>query len=535
MSDPALKIDVAEWVERARDDPVAYRQRQTVEITLNAIAMTAPLNAEMFLKGGILMGLAYGSPRLTADIDLTTNRPVDSNVGEMIQTSLDSAFPRAAAVLGYADLVVKTHSVKEQPKKVGFENADFPALKLKIAYAQRGTPQEKALQQGKTPGVIDVDISFNEPLTQIQVLELTGGRELRAYGLVELIAEKYRAMLQQDQRGRNRRQDVYDLDQLIAGNEIDDACREQILDVFIAKCRSRGLESTRASLDKPEIKKRSGADWQTMGLELGEVPDFEGCFVRVSKFYRNLPWGGVMSYQYEFDETESGTLELTREHYETLNKTYRQLCSELRKWNQQVVKHGASEGPYEREVRDLTTMIEWSDDRLAGFSNAIFAEQGVSIGSVRYAKAALVLLIHRRREDRVEKSRQEWPGAALRSLDEAIERIEEIVNVISQHHDASPSDVLWELIPKNPHPPPVPEAVGATGKGNHVMSDENLKKQISELREEVDSLDTEVHERLGKLVAAHEEKIKRLVERMEGAERRIETLHAEMPIIRSAS
>ena len=169
MSDPTLQIDVAKWVERAKDDPVAYRQRQTVEITLNAIAMTTPLNAKMVLKGGILMGLAYDSPRLTTDIDLTTDLSAVSNAGETIQTSLDSALPRAAAVLGYTDLVVKTHSVKEQPRKVAFENAEFPALKLKIAYAQRGTPQETALRQDKAPEVIDVDISFNEPVTQIQV------------------------------------------------------------------------------------------------------------------------------------------------------------------------------------------------------------------------------------------------------------------------------------------------------------------------------------------------------------------------------
>ena len=40
----------------------------------------------------------------------------------------------------------------------------------------------------------------------------------------------------------------------------------------------------------PEIKKRAGADWRTMELELGEVPDFEGCFTRDSEIYRNLPW-----------------------------------------------------------------------------------------------------------------------------------------------------------------------------------------------------------------------------------------------------
>ena len=244
----------------------------------------------MFLKGGILMGLAYDSPRQTTDIDMTAKLIVEHNTGDMIRTKLDAAFPRATAALGYADLVLKTHSVKRMPEKTKFEEANFPALKLKIAYARRGTKQEMRLLEGKVSEVIDLDISFNETLQQIQVLELTGGQELQAYGLVDLIAEKYRAMLQQVPRRRNRRQDVYDLDLLIEKIEIDDARREQILDVFIAKCRSRQIEPTRSSLDNPEVKSRSRAEWQTMILELGEVPDFERCFTRVSEFYRNLPW-----------------------------------------------------------------------------------------------------------------------------------------------------------------------------------------------------------------------------------------------------
>ena len=290
MPEPNLKIDVAKWVENAKADPVAYQQRQTVEIVLNAIAITTPLNAKMFLKGGILMGLAYDSPRQTTDIDMSTSFMVGSEIGDRVKTLLDSAFPRAAAALGYADLVLKTHSVKKMPKKTIFEKADFPALKLKIAYAKRGTRQEKALREGKSPGVIDLDISFNETLRQIRVLELTGGQKLRAYGLVDLIAEKYRAMLQQVPRRRNRRQDVYDLDLLIRTHEFDDILRAQILDVFIAKCRSRHIEPTRSSLDDPEVKRRSRAEWQTMELELGEVPNFESCFARVSEFYQNLPW-----------------------------------------------------------------------------------------------------------------------------------------------------------------------------------------------------------------------------------------------------
>ena len=258
MSDDAIEIDVAGWVERAKTDPTAYGQRQAAEITLNAIAMTAPLNEKLILKGGILMGLAYNSPRQTADIDLSAILVAEDNVDEMIKDLLDSAFPGAAAKLGYPDLILKVHSVKKQPKHIEIEDAEFPALKLKIAFAQRGTKQEQALREGKAPGIIDLDISFNEPLRQIQILELT---ELLAYGLVDLIAEKYRAMLQQVERNRNRRQDVYDLDRLIVEHELNAEVRVQILDVFIEKCRSRHIEPTAASLQNPEVKARSGANW----------------------------------------------------------------------------------------------------------------------------------------------------------------------------------------------------------------------------------------------------------------------------------
>ena len=289
MSETVLDIDVAGWVEKAKADPVAYRQRQAAEVTLNAIAMTAALNEKLYLKGGILMGLAYDSPRQTADIDLTAAFSVEPEIDDQIAELLNAALPRAAAKLGYADLVVKVHSVKRMPKHI-FETAEFPALKMKIAFAERGTKQEEALAAGKTPGVIDLDISFNETLRQIQVLELTGGEELQAYSLIDLMAEKFRAMLQQKERNRNRRQDVYDLDRLIAEHSFDAAFKEQLLEVFVEKCRSRHIEPGRDSLQDPEIKKRSSAEWESMELEIGELPSFDECYARVADFYFALPW-----------------------------------------------------------------------------------------------------------------------------------------------------------------------------------------------------------------------------------------------------
>ncbi|MCY4237008.1 MAG: nucleotidyl transferase AbiEii/AbiGii toxin family protein [Rhodospirillaceae bacterium] len=292
MSEPPHPVDVAAWVARAAQDPVAHRQRQAVEIILNAIAMTGPLNTELFLKGGILLGLAYGSPRQTTDIDLTAGSTADGDIDDRIGTLLNSAFPRTAASLGYADLVLRTQSAKGRPNHI-FPEAEFPALKLTIAYARRGTNEERALNEGTASTVINVDISFNEPLNHVQVLELTGGQELYAYGVIDLVAEKYRALLQQIPRNRYRRQDVYDLDILLPGIHSEEISPANILDALLEKCSARHIEPNHRSLDNAEIKNRASRDWNTMDLELDDLPEFEVCYERVATFYRSLPWDGA--------------------------------------------------------------------------------------------------------------------------------------------------------------------------------------------------------------------------------------------------
>ncbi|MBX3490393.1 nucleotidyl transferase AbiEii/AbiGii toxin family protein [Parvibaculum sp.] len=289
MPDTATKIDLASWVEGARADPIAYRQRQATEVTLNAIAMSAHLQEELYLKGGILMGLAYASPRQTTDIDLTASFLAEPDVDNQICDLLNDIFPRVTTTLGYPDLLMKVHSIKRQPRGK-FETADFPALKLKIAYAIRGSKQETALNEGKSVDVVEVDISFNEPTKNIQILELTGGAEIRAYSLADLIGEKYRAMLQQPIRRRNRRQDVYDLDLLISGRNINEQLRTQILEVLFLKCWSRNINPTIHSLSDPEVQRRAGAEWDSLKLEIGDIPDFAEAFDRVAAFYRSLPW-----------------------------------------------------------------------------------------------------------------------------------------------------------------------------------------------------------------------------------------------------
>ena len=291
MSERPHPVDVAAWgrARRARscrasatpssgDHPQRHRH-------------DGPLNTELFLKGGILLGLAYGNPRQTTDIDLTAGFAADGDIHDRIGTLLNSAFPRAAASLGYADLVLRIQSAKGRPNHI-FPDAEFPALKLRIAYARRGTNEERALNKGSASSVIDVDISFNEPLNHVQVLQQTGGQELYAYGLIDLVAEKFRALLQQIPCNRYRRQDVYDLDVPIRDVPVDGVAAGDTLLALKEKCSARRLTPNRRSLDDSEVRLRAARDWNTMELEIDELPEFEDCYERVAAFYRSLPWDG---------------------------------------------------------------------------------------------------------------------------------------------------------------------------------------------------------------------------------------------------
>lgn len=113
---------------------------------------------------------------------------------------------------------------------------------------------------------------------------------VRAFTLHEIIAEKLRTLLQQPIRNRNRRQDVYDIAYLIEENELDDKDRRVILETLIKKCRTRGVETNADSIDNPEVRQRAEADWNTLALELGDLPPFEERFAVMCELYASLPW-----------------------------------------------------------------------------------------------------------------------------------------------------------------------------------------------------------------------------------------------------
>ncbi len=85
--------------------------------------------------------------------------------------------------LGYMELGVRVHSTKDLPKG-GFERVSFPGLRIKIVHSRC---------MSRAREYLDIDVSFNEILKVAEILQISDKGSLVAYGLVELVTEKYRA------------------------------------------------------------------------------------------------------------------------------------------------------------------------------------------------------------------------------------------------------------------------------------------------------------------------------------------------------
>jgi len=290
MSDPVV-INIARWVENAREDPLLYLERQATEVVLTSIGMAPELNRKIFLKGGTLMGVMYDSPRQTADVDFSTTLAAEPTMPQRIRAAIDVVLPAAAAHLGYLDIVCRVQSLELRPTSSNFSEASFPAIKCKIGYARRDSPQSRHLENLQSPDVVRLDINFNEPIAALQLAVLgPSGVELCVYSIEDLVSEKLRALLQQVPRNRYRPQDIFDIALLLRQSSFSDAERRRILAALRKKCLGRSIDPTSESLSSPEVVRRASSEWQTMALEVGDLPTFDESFNVVNDFYRSLPW-----------------------------------------------------------------------------------------------------------------------------------------------------------------------------------------------------------------------------------------------------
>ena len=235
------EFDIKDWVEDAPTTRSNEKElRQAVHTILSAIASDSNLKANMILKGGILLAIRYKSHRFTKDIDFSTERPLGGEITEDgIRQSLDSSLVQMVEELDY-DLDCRVQSSKLQPKD---RKSTYPSIKMTVGYAYKGTPQHKRLLSLKSLNIVSIDYSLNEATPNIEDLKLNLKEDILTYSLTDLIAEKYRSLLQQVSRNRTRRQDVYDLNLLIERfGDINNFERGKILNSLMALLHKKGKE-----------------------------------------------------------------------------------------------------------------------------------------------------------------------------------------------------------------------------------------------------------------------------------------------------
>jgi predicted nucleotidyltransferase component of viral defense system len=280
--------DIRSWVEGATTEG-NKEFREAVHTILSAVASDKDLKANMILKGGILLAIRYNSPRYTKDIDFSTERNLGKEITkDLVRKSLDSSLAQMVEALDY-DLDCRVQSCKLQPKD---PNSTYPSIKIKVGYAYKGTSKHKRLLSLQSPNTISIDYSLNESTPNVENLRLDREDGILTYSLTDLIAEKYRSLLQQVPRNRTRRQDVYDLNLLINNlNHINSDEKSKILDCLISKSKARGIDPNIKSFNDQELKIRAQKLYQTLEDEIeGKLPDFDELFHIVAEFYKSLPW-----------------------------------------------------------------------------------------------------------------------------------------------------------------------------------------------------------------------------------------------------
>ena len=152
----------------------------------------------------------------------------------------------------------------------------------------------------------------------------------------------------------------------------------------------------------------------------------------------------MTGYTFEFDNTKVGDARYDRKDYETLQGALKLLEAKLSSWNQVAMTHGAFEPPYKLEVECLRGMIEWGDERLSNKDGQVVFVPGISVGSLRLHKAALIHAAWYREKEVTETAKDTWPSAVAEAMRGRVKQYHQLAEKIS----LAPAVILEELRPE---------------------------------------------------------------------------------------
>lgn len=279
--------DIEKWITKAQDDK-EKSFRRAVHVILLAISNSPELRSQMIFHGGLLLALKYKGVRHTTDLDFATKSKLIDVDEKSFLKELQKRLTDSSEILPYG-LACRVQSYKIKPPG---ENKNFQTLEINVGYAYKDGPNYRRLLNNNCTNVIKIDYSYNEINQKIEVLEFFKATNIQAYSLSDFVAEKYRAIIQQKTRNRNRRQDVFDIYWLIKSNLlIGNSIKNKILKSFLVKSASRDLAVNKLILRDKDIIKHSKVEYDSLAQEIDiDLPPFKEAYKIVQDYYESLSW-----------------------------------------------------------------------------------------------------------------------------------------------------------------------------------------------------------------------------------------------------
>ncbi|BEP55606.1 hypothetical protein GmRootV118_28500 [Variovorax sp. V118] len=148
-------------------------------------------------------------------------------------------------------------------------------------------------------------------------------------------------------------------------------------------------------------------------------------------------------YKYEFDDTTVGNAVYSRADYSVIQSAYLLLHAKVKAWNSIALQHGATASPYAREEEDLAHRIEWGEEQLDDKQKLAIRVAGMTVGSLRYQKAALIHAAWHEEEKVNDAAKEGWPSAVVQAVRGRVR----LFHALAQKVEQAPADILEQLRP----------------------------------------------------------------------------------------
>ena len=215
----------------------------------------------VFKGGTCLRHCYYAGYRFSEDMDFSC-RSGNENLEESV------------AILTRAARILEDKTGMEITVKAAQESAGQKQLEIPIHYS-RGRPRRQGLP------AVRVHLTFDEPiLTPTEVCrveplfsDLTSFR-LVAYSKIEIVAEKLRALLQQQEKWPRPR-DLYDLWYVLC-HKAEKLPGRELREIFARKCAVRNAEPDLHRLTSENLREWNREAWKNqLAPMMKSVPDYE--------------------------------------------------------------------------------------------------------------------------------------------------------------------------------------------------------------------------------------------------------------------